>query len=264
MLTQKRAAPERVRVSVPPARSALWCVRGVGGAPAGRYSASAVHCDPVSEQLPFRYLAVDGPIGVGKTTLVELLARRFEGVKLLEDAENPFLGAFYRDQPGAGFQTELYFLLTRYQQQQTSRQPELLERLLLADYTFPKNRIFAYMNLSDDELSLFDKLYLVLEQNVPPPDLVLYLAADLPTCMARIRKRQRAYEKQIAEDYIAQLIDAYNHYYYHYARTPLLVVDTRYLDFEQREEDFAELVNQLRRPIRGTEYFVPVRMDGAR
>ena len=210
-------------------------------------------------ELPFGYLAVDGPIGVGKTTLVEMLARRFEGVKVLEDADNPFLTDFYKDRPGTAFQTELYFLLTRYKQQLEVVQTELFQRRLLADYTFPKNRVFAYLNLSDDELMLFDKLFALLEPQVPAPDLVLFLAADVETCMARIKKRQRSFEKEISEEYIGQLIDAYNHYYYYYNRTPLLVVDTRHLDFEHRPEDFEELVHQLQRPIRGTEYFVPVR-----
>ncbi len=211
------------------------------------------------DALPFRYLAVDGPIGVGKTTLVEMLGRRFEGVKMLEDVANPFLADFYRDRPGTAFQTELYFLLTRYKQQLESQQRELFERLLLADYTFPKNRVFAYLNLSDDELMLFEKLYRLLEPQVPTPDLVLYLVADTATCMNRIKRRQRAIEQRMSEDYIAQLIDAYNHYYYHYDTTALLVVDTRHLDFPHREEDFEELIHQLERPIRGTEYFVPVR-----
>lgn len=220
-----------------------------------RYS-RAVASDP----FPFRYLAVDGPIGVGKTTLVEMLGARYEGVKMLEDAENPFLQAFYDDRPGVAFQTEMYFLLTRYKQQlDTVQQQGLFEKLLLADYTFPKNRIFAYLNLADDELALFDKLFQLLEPQVPTPDLVLYLTADVDTCMARIKKRQRSYEKQMAEEYIAQLLEAYNHYFYHYADTPLLVIDTRYLDFASRPEDFEELIHQLERPIKGTEYFVPKR-----
>ncbi len=212
-----------------------------------------------ADTLPFRYLAVDGPIGVGKTTLVDMLSRRFEGVRMLEDAENPFLTDFYKDRPGTAFQTELYFLLTRYRQQLDTIQQDLFQRLLLADYTFAKNRVFAYLNLSDDELMLFDKLFSLLEPQVPKPDLVLYLVADKDTCMARIKKRSRNYERDMSSEYIAQLIDAYNHYYYHYDDTPLLVVDTRHLDFENRDEDFEELIHQLRREIRGTEYFVPVR-----
>jgi deoxyadenosine/deoxycytidine kinase len=208
--------------------------------------------------LGFHYLAVDGPIGVGKTTLVEMLAERYEGVKILEDVDNPFLGAFYQDRPGAAFQTELYFLLSRYKQQQDVAQKDLFDRFLLADYTFQKNRIFAYLNLSDDELMLFDKLYALLEPQVPVPDLVLYLVADADTCMERIRKRQRNVERTIAQEYIAELIDAYNHYYHYYSRSPLLVVDTRFMNFPGRQQDFDELLHRLARPIRGTEYFQPL------
>jgi deoxyguanosine kinase len=247
-----------VRDRLPPfALPACGCLIGPGAATSGRRGRCYIPA-VASDSLPFRYLAVDGPIGVGKTTLVEMLSRRFEGVKMLEDAENPFLDAFYRDRPGTAFQTELYFLLTRYKQQLDAQQQELSQKLLLADYTFPKNRVFAYLNLSDDELMLFDKLFALLEPQVPVPDLVLYLTADVDTCMARIRKRSRSYEKQMSEDYIRQLIDAYNHYYYHYSKTPLLVVDTRHLDFEHRESDFEELVHQLQRPVRGTQYFVPM------
>ncbi|MGD2115694.1 MAG: deoxynucleoside kinase [Acidobacteriota bacterium] len=225
------------------------------------------------DPLRYHYIAVDGPIGVGKTTLVELLTQRFEGVKLLEDVDNPFLTDFYREKPGSAFQTELYFLLTRFKQQQDAMQRELFDRLLLADYTFQKNRIFAYLNLDDSELMLFDKLYALLEPQIPGPDLILYLVADIDTCIARIKKRRAASksrpgpvhlddlyeaEKEISREYLAELIDAYNHYYHYYERSPLLVVDTRHLDFPQRPEDLDELVHRLSRPIKGTEYFVPL------
>ncbi len=213
----------------------------------------------MSEQIPFRYLAVDGPIGVGKTFLVDKLVRRFEAVKVLEDVENPFLPDFYRDRPGAAFQTQMYFLLSRYKQQQDVVQQELFQRLVISDYTFQKDRIFAYLTLGDDELAIYDKLYTTLEPQVPVPDLVLYLTADVDTCMARIRKRARSFEKEIADEYMAELIDAYNHYFHYYNRSPLLVVDTRNLDFPGSKHDFDELVSQLQRPVRGTEYFVPAR-----
>lgn len=210
------------------------------------------------EPLGFHYVAVDGPIGVGKTTLVELLARRYEGVKILEDVDNPFLPDFYQDRPGAAFQTELYFLLSRYKQQQEIAQRELFDKLLVADYTFQKNRIFAYLNLSDDELMLFDKLFALLEPQVPIPDLVIHLVADVGTCVERIRRRARSFEKAISEEYLSELIDAYNHYYHYYDRSPLLVVDTRHMNFPHRPEDFEELLHRLSRPIKGTEYFQPL------
>jgi deoxyadenosine/deoxycytidine kinase len=210
----------------------------------------------MASELPFRYLAVDGPIGVGKTVLVDKLVRRFEAVKVLEDVENPFLPDFYRDRPGAAFQTQMYFLLSRYKQQQEVIQQELFQRLVVSDYIFQKDRIFAYLTLGDDELAIYDKLYTTLEPQVPVPDLVLYLTADVDTCMARIRKRARSFEKEISDEYMAELIDAYNHYFHYYNRSPLLVVDTRNLNFPDSKSDFEELVSQLERPIRGTEYFV--------
>ncbi len=209
-------------------------------------------------ELPFHYLAVDGPIGVGKTTLVERLCERFEGVKLLEDVGNPFLADFYKDRPGTAFQTQLYFLLSRYRQQQEVHQRGLFEKLVLADYTFDKDRIFAYLNLSDDELALYDKLYKLLEPQVRTPDLMLYLVADVDTCIERVKRRQRPFERNLSGDYLAQLIDAYNHYFHYYNRSPLLVVDTRHIDFVHRSEDFEDLVKVLSKPVKGTEYYVPL------
>jgi deoxyadenosine/deoxycytidine kinase len=210
----------------------------------------------LAEQLPFRYLAVDGPIGVGKTSLVDRLVRRFEAVKVLEDVENPFLPDFYQDRSGAAFQTQMYFLLSRFKQQREVVQHELFQRLVVADYIFQKDKIFAYLTLADDELALYDKLYATLEPSVAVPDLVLYLTADVDTCMARIRRRARGFEREISEEYMAELIDAYNHYYHHYSKTPLLVVDTRNSNFPGRPEDFDELVRILQRPIKGTQYYV--------
>ena len=210
-----------------------------------------------ADSLQYNYIAVDGPIGVGKTTLVEMLTRRFEGVKVLEDIENPFLPEFYQEKEGTAFQTELYFLLSRFKQQQDVVQRNLFERLVLSDYTFQKNRIFAYLNLSDSELLLFDKLYALLEPQVPTPDLVLYLVADVDTCMQRVKKRSRSFENDLSSDYLRELIDAYNHYYHYFEASPLLVVDTRQLNFPDRPDDFEELIHRLSRPIRGTEYWVP-------
>jgi deoxyguanosine kinase len=210
----------------------------------------------VADSLPYRFLAVDGPIGVGKTSLVDRLVRKFEAVKVLEDVENPFLPDFYQDKSGAAFQTQMYFLLSRYKQQQEIVQQELFQRLVISDYTFQKDRIFAYLTLGDDELALYDKLYASLEPAVPVPDLVLYLTADVDTCMARIRRRARGFEREISEEYMGELIDAYNHYFHYYNRSSLLVVDTRHLNLVAKGEDFDELLDQLRRPIRGTEYFM--------
>jgi deoxyguanosine kinase len=150
----------------------------------------------------------------------------------------------------------MYFLLSRFKQQKEIVQQGLFEHLAISDYTFQKDRIFAYLTLGDDELALYDKLYATLEPSVPVPDLVLYLTADVDTCMARIRRRGRGFEREISQDYMSELIDAYNHYFHYYNRSPLLVVDTRSLDLPGNAADFDELLDQLRRPIRGTEYFV--------
>ena len=202
----------------------------------------------MADTLPYRYIAIDGPIGVGKTTLVDLIARRFEAVRVLEDVNNPFLADFYQDRPGAAFQTQLYFILQRFQQQQETVQRELFQKLLVADYCFQKDRIFAYLTLSDDELMLYEKLYSTLEPQVPSPDLVIYLTADVTTCMARIRRRQRSFERFSRS--ICLLIDAYNHFFHYYNCSPPLVVDTRHLNFPSAE-DFEELLLQLQRPIKG-------------
>ncbi|MXZ38112.1 MAG: deoxynucleoside kinase [Holophagales bacterium] len=261
-LLRRRSPPPGIHSHFPPIGSPFRVLRrGLKPAPPPCLSPPGdciVRAVPV-DALPYRYLAVDGPIGVGKTTLVEMLAQRFEGVKILEDVDNPFLEAFYRDRPGTAFQTELYFLLTRYKQQLDLAQEELFEPVRLADYTFAKSRLFAYLNLTDGDLMLFEKLYDLLEPQLSQPDLLIFLTADIDTCMARIHKRRRAIEQNISADYLGELIEAYNHHYYHYDGSPLLVVDSRNLDFEHKPTDFEELLHHISRQIRGTEYFVPAR-----
>ena len=162
-----------------------------------------------SEKIPFRHIALEGPIGVGKTSLVQILAQRFEGVMVLEDISNPFLPAFYEGRPGAAFQVQVYFLLSRFQQQREIRQMNLFQNLVLADYTFPKDRIFAYLNLGDDDLKVYEKLYPVLEQEVAKPDLVIYMQASVPVLTERIAQRGRDYEADIDPEYLKRLSEAY-------------------------------------------------------
>jgi deoxyguanosine kinase len=212
---------------------------------------------PSEGDVKLRHVAIDGPIGVGKTSLVEMLARRFHGTKILEDVDNPFLGDFYKKKTGSAFQTQLFFLLSRYQQQREIAQIDLFTTLVLADYHFPKDKIFACLNLDDSELLIYDKLYTLLADSVPKPDLVLYLQGSLETCMKRIKKRLRSIEKGITPEYLAQLIEAYNYYFYHYEETPLLVVDTNEIDFVNRPADFDDLVAQIRKAKKGIQYYVP-------
>jgi deoxyadenosine/deoxycytidine kinase len=212
---------------------------------------------PSEGDVKLRHVAVDGPIGVGKTSLVEMVARRFHGTKILEDVDNPFLPEFYKKKKGSAFQTQLFFLLSRYQQQQEIAQIDLFTTLVVADYHFPKDKIFACLNLDDSELLIYDKLYRLLAESVPKPDLVIYLQGSLETCLKRVKKAARAFEKSLAPDYLAQLIEAYNYYFYHYEETPLLVVDTNEIDFVNRPSDFDDLVAQIQRARRGVQYYVP-------
>jgi deoxyadenosine/deoxycytidine kinase len=200
---------------------------------------------------------VEGPIGVGKTSLVGLLAKKFSGTQVLEDVQNPFLNDFYSGKKGAAFQAQIYFLLSRYQQQQEIAQIDLFRNLVVADYTFAKDKIFASLTLTDAEMSLYDRLYGPLSESVPRPDLVVHLTATPETCLARIKKRARTYEKGITAAYLKNLIEAYNYFFYHYTATPLLVIDTNEIDFVQRRDDLEDLVQQLVRPFRGTRIYVP-------
>jgi deoxyadenosine/deoxycytidine kinase len=212
---------------------------------------------PSEGDVPLRHVAIDGPIGVGKTSLVELLSRRFHGTKILEDVDNPFLPDFYKKKKGSAFQTQLFFLLSRYQQQREIAQIDLFTTLVVADYHFPKDKIFACLNLDDSELLIYDRLYTLLSETVPKPDLVIYLQGSLETCMRRIKRASRAVEKGITPEYVAQLIEAYNYYFYHYEETPLLVVNTNEIDFVNRPADFDDLVAQVQKARKGVQYYVP-------
>lgn len=210
------------------------------------------------DKIPFRHIAVEGPIGVGKTSLVELLAERFEGVMVLEDITNPFLPSFYEGRAGAAFQVQIYFLLSRFQQQREIAQMNLFQRLVLADYTFPKDRIFAYLNLDDTDLRVYEKLYPVLEQEVAKPDLVIYMQASIEVLQERIKKRARDFERSIDPGYLERLGEAYSYYFFHYRETPLLVVNTDEIDFVNNPSDFDAFVEQIMRSRRGTQAYVPV------
>ena len=208
--------------------------------------------------MSFHHISVEGPIGVGKTPVVERLAERLEGAPVLEEwGQNPFLKSFYEGQPGAAFQVELFFLLSRYRQQQELLQRNLFQRAMLCDYVFEKSRLFAYLNLDDSELLIYDKLYALLADGVPKPDLVVYLQAPTEVLLRRIRARGRPEETSLSEDYLSELNRAYNHYFFHYTQTPLLVVNTADVDFVKRPADLDDLLKQIRQMGKGTQYYVP-------
>jgi deoxyguanosine kinase len=207
----------------------------------------------------FHYIAVDGPIGVGKTAVVERLAERLDATTLLEEwGQNPFLKGFYDGAPGAAFQVELFFLLSRYRQQQELRQRSLFNQVTLADYVFEKSKLFAFLNLEDSELLIYEKLYALLAEGTPKPDLAVYLQAPTEVLMKRIRARGRPEEAHLSEDYLAEVNRAYNHYFFHYTQTPLLVVNTADVNFAKSDQDVDDLLRQVRSMGKGTQYYVPL------
>jgi deoxyadenosine/deoxycytidine kinase len=208
--------------------------------------------------MDFHYIAVEGPIGVGKTTFVELLASQLNAARIHEDLNNPFLKDFYRDEAGAAFQAQLFFLLMRYQQQLKLQQQDLFQQTIICDYMFQKDKIFAYLNLSDSELMVYEKLYSLLEPNVPRPDLVIYLQATQDVLMQRIKKRNLDYEKGITRDYLKELTQAYNYFFFHYKQSSLLVINTSEIDFVENAKDMQDLVKMIRTMGKGTKYYVPL------
>ncbi len=208
----------------------------------------------------FNYIAIDGPIGVGKTSLAERLAERLEANSVFEEwKQNPFLQPFYDGKPGAAFQVELFYLLSRYRQQQELVQRKLFAEHSLCDYVFEKSKLFAYLNLEDNELLIYEKLYGLLAEGVPRPDLVIYLQAPTELLMKRIRARKRPEELRLSEEYLTEVNRAYNHYFFHYSQTPLLVVNTSDVDFVKNADDVDDLMRQLKNMGKGTQYYAPMR-----
>ena len=209
-----------------------------------------------------RYIVVEGVIGAGKTSLARLLSDRLQGKLVLEEVEeNPFLKDFYRDRERFAFQTQMHFLFSRFQQQRNLRQLELFTERLVSDYLFQKDRIFAGLNLSEQELALYDRLVGWLELEVMTPDVVVYLQASPEVLMRRIARRARPYEKDMDPGYIKQLNEAYNHFFFHYVQAPLLVVNTNAIDFVNNPSDFEDLLTRIRSHREGTTYYRPIERE---
>ena len=210
--------------------------------------------------MPFRYIAIEGPIGVGKTRLAQRLAGRIDGTTLLEDTENPFLADFYNDRPGSALQAQLFFLLNRHRQLMNMRQADLFHHTVVCDYLFDKDKIFAYLNLDDNELFIYQRLYELLARDIPTPDLVVYLQAPTEVLLRRVHTPRRDPESvalQPDDDYLRELNEAYHHYFFHYTATPLLVVETSQFDSEASDEALDDLIRQIRTMSAGTQYYVP-------
>jgi deoxyadenosine/deoxycytidine kinase len=204
------------------------------------------------------YIAIEGPIGVGKTSLAKLLSKRLSAKLILEKFEdNPFLSEFYDDPARFAFQTQLFFLLQRYQQQQDIRQVDMFHNLLISDYMFIKDRLFASLNLDDKEMNLYDSIATMMERNVINPDLIIYLQADTSTLMKNIDKRARDFENNISYDYINALNEIYTEYFFRYNDTPLVIINTNNIDFVNNADDLDQVIEYISQPVSGTKFFNP-------
>lgn len=206
-----------------------------------------------------RYIAVEGVIGAGKTSLARMVSERLNARLVLEKfEENPFLERFYQDPDHYAFQTQIFFLLSRYKQQQELFQADLFHSTLVTDYIFERDKIFAYLNLQDDELRLYETLVSSIEKTIPIPDLVVYLQSSVDRLLENIKERGRKYEENMSEEYIRDLNEAYNYFFFRYKNAPLLIVNATQIDFVNDKEDFEELYNEILRPNRAAvEYYNP-------
>jgi deoxyadenosine/deoxycytidine kinase len=210
--------------------------------------------------LELRHLAIEGPIGVGKSALAERLAARLDATVLLEPAENPFLADFYSDRPGAALQAQIFYLLNRHQQLTALRQTDLFNQFTICNYLFEKDRIYAYLNLDDNELFIYQRLYDLLSPDVPAPDLVIYLQAPTDLLLRRLKARSPDPEEEAVRpgaDYLRELNEAYQHFFFHYSSTPLLVVETSQFSPAADDQALDDLVRQIQTMGPGTRYYVP-------
>ncbi len=206
---------------------------------------------------PARYIAIEGPLRVGKSSLARALAQRIHARTVLDSEENPFLKDFYRGQHGSAFRAQMYFLVNRFQQLSTI-DPNQSQVPVVVDYLFEKDKLFAYINLNDDEAAVYDEYYRHFKEQLAQPDLVVYLKATPQVLRERIVRKNVASEAQISDEYLTEVTRAYEHFFSHYKSSDVLVVDTTQVDFVQKESDLNELLEELSRPVRGTQYFLPL------
>jgi deoxyadenosine/deoxycytidine kinase len=209
--------------------------------------------------LDFRYIVIEGPAGVGKSLLADQLGARLDATVVLDEVDNPFIADFYAGRPGAAFQAQLFFTLARHRQQASLRQSDLFSQLTICDYLFERDKIYAYLNLDDNELFIYQRLYELLTPDLPSPDLVIYLQTPTDVLRRRLRDRARTDPDLPVPDeaYIREVNEAYTHFFFHYSATPLLVVETSQLDLTWGEEALADLERQIRAMGKGTRYYVP-------
>lgn len=210
--------------------------------------------------MDFRYLAIEGPLGLGKSTLAERLGARLDATVVLDDRDNPFLADLYAGRAGAAFQTQLFFALARHRQQLSLRQGDLFSQVTVCDYLFERDRIYAHLTLDDNELFLYQRLFDLLARDLPAPDLVLYLQSPTDVLRRRVRNRVPEDEDPVprpSDAYLAEVNEAYNHFFFHYTATPLLVVETSQFDLSWGDDALDDLLRQVKSMGRGTRYYVP-------
>jgi deoxyguanosine kinase len=205
-----------------------------------------------------RYIAVEGPIRVGKSTLASVISDRLHAQLIREPDNNPFLREFYEGERGAAFQAQFAFLIRRFEQLSSLDVGPDSKKIIVADYVFEKDKMFACLNLSDAELDIYNRYYNAFREQVPTPDLVIYLQATPEVLKKRLKKKNASGESAISDDYIEEVIKAYEHFFFHYSGSDLLIVNTSEIDFVDRNEDLQELLRKVSEPVRGTQYFLPL------
>ena len=204
-----------------------------------------------------RYIALEGPIRVGKSTLAKILAERLHARRIFDVEDNPFLTEFYEEKPGAAFRSQMYFLLERHARLRELR-PEDGAGAVVSDFLFEKDKIFAYINLNNEELRLYERYHQLLAGNLRAPDLVIYLQASPEVLRQRIARKSHAEESSISPQYLEAVVRAYEHFFFHYSASDLLVVNTSEIDFVERDADLQQLLRRLQEPVKGTQYYLPL------
>ena len=205
-----------------------------------------------------RYIAIEGPIRVGKSTLATILAERLNAQRVTDPEQNSFLRAFYEGEPGAGSQAQFTFLVRRFEQLRDLDLGAHSQKVVISDFIFEKDKIFACLNLNDQELDTYNRYYNYFREQLPTPDLVIYLQATPEVLKKRLKKKNAPGEKAISEEYLEEVVKAYEHFFFHYTSSDLLIVNTSEIDFVERNEDLQELLRKVSAPIKGTQYFLPL------
>jgi len=213
-------------------------------------------------ELP-RYIALEGPIRVGKSSLSQIIAQQLGAQRIAEPEDNRFLKSFYEGEPGAAFQAQMSFLVSRFEQLHAVDIGPHNHKRVVADYVFEKDKLFAYINLNDDELSVYNRYYENFRKQLRTPDLVIYLQASPEVLKKRLAKKNAPGEAAVSDDYIEEVVKAYEHFFFHYSASDLLVVNTNDIDFVERHEDLQELLRRLNEPIKGTQYYLPLSGEAA-